>query len=38
MDERKNQIPMAFWVVVVVAVAAAALSPRFFDMIWGRHH
>lgn len=30
--------PVGFWISVGMVAVAAALSPRFFDRIWSRHH
>lgn len=34
---KKNDIPTAFWATLIIGIIAAALSPRFFNNIWGRH-
>lgn len=34
---KKNDIPTAFWATLIIGTIAAALSPRFFNNIWGRH-
>ncbi|MGI5951040.1 MAG: hypothetical protein ACOX61_04240 [Brooklawnia sp.] len=37
MSKQKNEIPASFWISLVLGIAALLASPRFFDMIWGRH-
>lgn len=33
-----GRAPVGFWIGVAAVAVAAALSPRFFDRIWSRHH